>query len=146
MDSGADFGGADDIEEGDTIINTTDSPNSYAVVDEIVSTTELRTSTLTGGSANTWASGDGYSVNDLATAGESGVDTVDAPLFNGQTNGSGDITTTYGGTGDQAVVIRVRSNQSATKYVPLTTSATIDVSGGTGLTATYVLTEDTVAT
>lgn len=146
LDSTADFGNADDIEEGDTIINTTDSPNSYAVVDEIVSTTELQTSALTGGSANTWASGDGYSVNDLATAGESAVDTVDAPLYIGQTDGSGDVATTYGGVSDRAVTIRVRANNASTKYIPLTTSATIDVTGGTGLTATYVLTQDTVAT
>ena len=50
LDTGANFGGTTDLLEGDTIRNTTDG--SWAVVDEIVSTTELLTSPLQIGRAH----------------------------------------------------------------------------------------------
>lgn len=130
-----------DIEEGDTIRNTTDG--SWAVVDEIISADVILTSKLQGGTDDTWESGDAFSVHRLATALVSGTDTVDAPLLSGQTDGSGEFTGNYKYSSNQAVSIRVRSNHGLTKYVPLVTSATIT---STGLSVTITLQEDTVAT
>lgn len=135
-----------DIEEGDTIRNTTDG--SYAVVDEIVDADNITTTALfsDGVGDDTWESGDGFSVHDLATALENGVDTVDAPLSRTLTDSNGDIATlSY----DQsqaptAIIIRVRSNHGATKYIPFRTSGTISATNGFSLDVT--LDEDVIAT
>lgn len=132
------------IQEGDTIRNTTDT-GAWAVVDEIVSATELTTSALQGGATNTWATGNTYSFHRLAIAYTDNNDLVDIPISNGQTNASGVISTTYNYSAygvNLPVAIRVRSNTGATKYIPLTTSGTITASGYSG---TVVLTVDTVA-
>jgi len=129
------------IEEGDTIRNTTDG--SFAVVDEIVDADNITTSPLSGGSDNTWTSGDTYSVHKLATTLVSGTDTVDVPLVNLQTDASGDVTKSYSYASDTSVIIRVRNNNGATKYIPFNTSGNI---ASSGLTVTVVLTEDTEAT
>jgi len=129
-----------DIEEGDTVRNTTDG--SWAVVDEIVDADTITTTTLSSGS---WDDNDAYSFHKLAISYEDGVDLVDVPIFNGQTDASGDISTSYnyGALGTPlAVTIRVRLNQGTPKYIPLTTSATI---GPGNFSSTIVLTEDTVA-
>lgn len=131
-------------QEGDTIRNTTDT-GAWAVVDEIVSGTELTTSPLQGGATNTWATGNAYSFHKLALT-YANTDLVDIPIFNGQTNGSGVISTTYNYSAYSTslpVNIRVRSNTGATKYIPYTTSGTIT---STGYSGTVVLTQDTVAT
>jgi hypothetical protein len=133
-----------DIEEGDTIRNTTDG--SWAIVDEIVDADNITTTPLTGGSDNLWNTSDGFSVHDLATTLVSGTDIVDLPLSNGQTDANGDAPTlAYDKTeAPTAVRIRVRYNHGATKYVPFVTSGTI--SATSGLTLNVVMTEDTVAT
>ena len=130
-----------DIEEGDTIRNTTDG--SYAVVDEIVDADNITTSALSGGTDNTWQASDAFSVHKLATTLVSGTDTVDVPLVNLQTDASGDTTKSYSFGTDTSVIIRVRSNNGATKYIPFNTSGTITSSG---LNVTAVLSEDTEAT
>jgi len=129
-----------DIEEGDTIRNT--STGEWAVVDEIVDADNIITSRL---SAGIWNDVDNFSVHRLATALEDGVDVIDAPLFNGQTDVNGDIATlAYDKTqAPTAVKVRVRSQAGATKYIPLVTSSTI--SATSGLTLNVVLAEDTVA-
>lgn len=127
-----------DIEEGDTIRNTTDG--EWAVVDEIVDADNITTSVLSGGAS--WDNTDAFSFHRLAITYDN-TDLVDIPLFNGQTDSSGDISTTFGGTTPAAIIIRIRSNEAATKYVPFATSGSI-TSNGFSLTA--LLQEDTVAT
>jgi len=119
-----DTGAFDSVEEGDTIRNTTDG--SWAVVDQKISANELFTTPLRGGSDNTWADGDDWSINTLATTLQSNVDIVDIPFVNAQTDVNGDIATVsfnFGSVTD--VFIRVRSNEGATKYVPFDTAAQI---------------------
>jgi hypothetical protein len=129
-----------DIEEGDAIRNTIDV--SWAVVDEIVDADNITTSPLQGGSDNTWTSGDTFSVHRLALTYDN-TDTADVPIFNGQTNASGIASTTYAGSVPINIVVRIRSNEGATKYIPFNTSGTLSSSG---FSLTAVLTEDTVAT
>ena len=131
--------GALNIQEGDAIRNTTDG--SWASVDEL-STNSAITTPLAGGSDNNWQSADSFSVHKLAISYES-TDLVDIPLFNGQTDVNGDISTTYGGATPVSIVVRIRSNEGVTKYVPFNTNGSI-TSNGFSLTA--ILTEDTVAT
>ena len=129
------------FEEGDTIRNTT--TGAWAVIDEIVDATHITTTPLSSG---VWTSGNTYSMHRLAIAYTASTDLVDVPIFNGQTNASGDISTTYNYSAygvDLPVTIRVRSNTGATKYIPYTTSGTIYSTGSSG---TVVLTQDTVAT
>ena len=132
------------MEEGDTIRNDTDG--SWAIIDEITGTDDIITTPLTGGSDNTWTSGDFYSVHQLATTLISGVDIIDMFLSNGQADSNGDAPTlTYDSAeAPTAVTIRVRFNSGATKYIPFKTSGTISASDG--LTLNVVLQEDTVAT
>ena len=146
IDAAGNFTGIN-IQEGDTIVNTSDTPDSWAVVDEIVSATELTTSALQGGAANTWAAGNTYSFHRLAIDYTDNEDLVDIPIFNGQTNASGQISTPYNYSAYSTslpVTIRIRTNTpGSTNYIPLTTSGTITSSGYSG---TVVLTQDTVAT
>jgi hypothetical protein len=58
IDTGADFGGADDVRVGDWVHNTTD--NSWAVVTLVESTTKLRHTTLQDGTENDWDVSDAY--------------------------------------------------------------------------------------
>ncbi len=132
-----------DIQEGDTVRNTTDG--SWAIVDEIVDADTITTTTLQGGSDNTWQNNDGYSFHKLAVSYTDNTDLVDIPIFNGQTNGSGIVTTTYNYNAystNLAITVRARSGSTAEpQYVPYTTSVTIT---STGYSTTIVLTEDTV--
>lgn len=88
IDTGADFGGADDVQIGDVVNNETDG--SLGIVAEIVSTTELRLESigrlsvgLTDGTNNDWGIGDTYSINTLARAYANGSgDTIYVPYFN----------------------------------------------------------------
>ncbi len=129
------------VEEGDTIRNTTDT-GAWAVVDQKISANELLTTPLRGGTNNTWASGDGWSVHDLATALVQNVDTVDIPMANEQTESDGDIPTVSFSLGASIPVsIRIRSNEGATKYIPFVTSATIS----DNFAGSAVIQEDPVA-
>ncbi len=132
-----------DIEEGDCIRNTTDG--SFAMVDEIVDADNITTTPLQseGAGDDTWESGDGFSVHDLATTLISGTDLVDVPLFIGQTNASGNISFSYNYSTDLDIRVRVRSNDEATEYVPQAFDGTIEV---TGFARDVVLAEDTVTT
>lgn len=135
--------GALDIQEGDTIRNTTDG--SWAIVDEL-STNSATTTDLTGGSDNTWQNSDAFSVHRLAVNYTVTEDLIDIPIFNGQTDSNGDISTTYNYgalSTPLSVIIRVRLNQGTPKYIPFNTSGTI---GSSGFSGTAVLSEDTVAT
>lgn len=135
--------GSLNIQEGDTIRNTTDG--SWAVVDEL-STNSATTTELTGGSDNTWQNSDAFSVHRLAVTYTDNDDLVDIPIFNGQTDSNGQISTMYNYSAYSAnlpVLIRFRSNQGTPKYIPYNTSGTITSSGFSG---TVVLTQDTVAT
>jgi hypothetical protein len=133
-----------DINEGDTIRNTTDT-GAWAVVDEITADQAI-TTPLQGGTNNEWQDSDGFSVHKLAINYEDGVDKVDIPLFNGQTEeASGDISTTYnwGAIGATLPIrVRIRSNQGSPKYIPYNTSGSIT---GDGYSTTVVLSEDDVA-
>jgi len=130
-----------DIEEGDTIRNTSDSPDAWAIVDEIVSANQITTTPLQGGTTNEWQNGNNFSVHKLAIT-YFNTDLVDIPLLNGQTNASGIVSMSYSGSVPEAITVRIRSNEESTKYVPYNTSGTI-TSAGYSLTA--VLTEDSVA-
>lgn len=132
--------GALNIQEGDTIRNTTDG--SWAIIDEL-STNSATTTALTGGFDNTWSSGDSFSLHRLALTYTDNDDLVDIPIFNSQTNVSGVASTTYAGSVPVSVTIRIRSNQGTSKFVPYNTSGTITSSG---LSITAVLTEDEIAT
>lgn len=86
IDTGADFGGADDVQIGDVVNNEADG--SLGFVAEIVSTTELRLESvgrlsigLTDGAGNDWGIGDAYSINTLARAYVT-TDTIYVPYFN----------------------------------------------------------------
>jgi hypothetical protein len=130
-----------DIAEGDAIRNTSDT-GAWAIVDEIVDADNITTTPLQGGTTNEWQNTNGFSFHRLAID-YVNTDLVDIPLFNGQTDASGDTSTTYNGTTPASITVRIRSNQGATKYIPYNTSGTI-TSDGYNLTA--VLTEDEVAT
>lgn len=127
-----------DVEEGDTIRNTT--TGAWAVIDEIVDADTLLTTPLSSGQ---WTSGNGFSLHTLAVDYTDNDDLVDIPLFNGQTNASGNTSLSYYGSTPVSIVVRIRSNEGGTKYVPYDTSGTI-LSSGYSLTA--VMSEDEVAT
>lgn len=115
IDADVDFT-ALNIQEGDTIVNTSDTPDS-------------------------WASAT-YSVHRLAIAYTDNDDLVDIPILNGQTNASGELSDGYTFTSNLAIRVRIRSNQGDPKFIPFDTTGTI-TSDGYSLTA--VLSEDSVA-
>ncbi|MFC1998883.1 hypothetical protein ACFLVR_04500 [Chloroflexota bacterium] len=55
----------DGVVAGDYVYNTTDG--SYGVVTSVTATTVTTVAALTGGTLNTWTSGDGYRISDDAT-------------------------------------------------------------------------------
>ncbi len=130
-----------DIEEGDTIKNTT--TGAWAMVDEITDADNVVTTPLTSG---VWGASDAVEIHELATTLVSGTDLVDMLLSNGQSDVNGDAPTlSYDNSqAPTDVTVRVRYNEAATKYIPFVTNDTIAV--GTGLTLNVVLDEDTVAT
>jgi limonene-1,2-epoxide hydrolase len=142
IDSGANFGGTTNIKEGDTLRNTTDG--SWAVVDEIVSATELKTTPLQDGTDNTWQLNDGYSAHKLATTLTDGDDTVDIPIMNKKTDSSGDVSKNYNYPGSPVNIdIRIRKNSSGgTRYIPYPTSGQITADG---YSLTAILSADEVA-
>jgi len=138
--TGTSFSSAD-VEEGDTIRNTTDG--SFAVVDEIVDADTLTTTGLTGGSDNTWQEDDVYSFHTLATSLASAIDEIDAPIINTQTDAGGNVTKSFPYASDRNIIVRIRSNEGSTKYKPFNTTGIIE---NDGFSLTAVLIEDTVAT
>ncbi len=144
IDSAADFGGTDDVVQGDAIRNTSDG--SWALVDQVVSSTELKTSRLTGGSGNQeWDSSDNYSIHRLPITFTDNDDLVEIPLYMKETDSSGDIMTyahNYSA-GVMDIIVRVRYNEGVTKYIPFVTSGSI---GPNGYFLTAVLQKDEVAT
>ncbi len=128
------------IQEGDTIRNTTDG--SWAVVDEIVDADTITTfDALVGGADNTWQEDDTYLFHTLAFALADNDDAVRVPIMNQQTNASGIATKPYTGAAT-SVRIDVRKSSEATKYQQYTTTGEITASG---LNATVVMIEDTIA-
>jgi len=131
--------------EGETIRNTSDG--SWAVVDQIVggdpaAATSIITSPLRGGTLNTWGNTDVWSTGTLATTLAQNVDTVDLPIVNGQTDVDGDITSASINFGSTfSAVVRIRSNEGATKYIPFLT--TISITGA--FSGSAVIQEDPVA-
>jgi hypothetical protein len=142
-DSAADFGGTEDVVIGDAVRNVDDG--SWAVVDEIVSTTELKTTPLAGGTDDEWDLNDNYRIHELPVTFTDNDDKVDIPLYMAQTDASGDITT-YShdySAGDMDIIVRVRCNEGGTKYIPYNTSGKIE---STGYSLNVVMQEDEVAT
>jgi hypothetical protein len=142
-DSAASFGGTEDVVVGDAIRNTTDG--SWCMVDEVISTTELRTTPLAGGSDNTWTSGDNYSIHRLPMSFTDNDDLVDIPLYMARTDANGDVTeyTHNYQASPLAVTVRIRQNELTTKYQFYNTVGEI---GSKGLTLNAVLQIDAVAT
>lgn len=142
-DTAASFGSSEDVVIGDAIRNTTDG--SWALVDEVISTTHIHTTELRGGSDNTWTSGDNYSIHRLPISFTDNNDLVDIPLYMALTNSSGNIAEYAHNyvNGAMNITVRVRYNEGATKYVPYSTSGQI---GASGYTLTAVMQQDTVAT
>ncbi len=132
--------GATDIVEGDTIRNTTDTPDAWAVV-KSVTTNQVITSALQGGSSNTWGNGDTYSVHRLAITYDNN-DTMVNPLMNEDTDSGGLASSAYIYSGDQTITIRVRKNDTGAKYLPSLTAGTIT---SNGFSATVALIADTIA-
>jgi hypothetical protein len=124
-----------DIEVGDTVRNTTDG--SWAVVDEITDADNIVTTPLSGGSDNTWTSGDTYSFHDLATTLTDNDDLVDIPLSQQKTDGSGQISQSIAGN-SFSILIRARYTEGATKYDYVETTQAL---GTSDLNVTIALTE-----
>ncbi len=144
IDSAADFGGTEDVLAGDAIRNTSDG--SWALIDQVISSTELKTLPLQDGGGNKeWDSSDNYSIHRLPITFVDNDDLVDLPLALRETDGSGDIATyahNYAA-GDMNIVVRIRQNEGGTKYIPYNTAGIITSSG---YILTAVLQEDEVAT
>ncbi|MFC1627273.1 hypothetical protein ACFL18_01800 [Patescibacteria group bacterium] len=116
-DSAADFGGADDVEVGDVIRNT--STGESGKVTEIISTTELRTSGLDSG----WTSGNTYTHNVLDRTYD-GTDTAYVPFLDEEAvSTSVSENVTY--EANRYVTTRVRK----LGIIPFTVKGEIDSSG-----------------
>ncbi len=127
------------IKEGDTVRNTTDG--SWAIVDKITDASNITTTPLSGGSDNTWTSGDTYSFHKLAVTLTDNDDLIDIPILNDQTDSNGEVTKSYGGSNDD-IFIRIRKDQGTTNYIPF---KTVDYISTGNKDITCVLQEDTVA-
>jgi hypothetical protein len=126
-----------DIEEGDTVRNHTDG--SWANVETITDASNITTTELTGGSDNTWTSGDTYEFHKLATTLVSQIDQISIPLMNDQTDASGDVSKGFKyQASDQDVTIRVRH----AGYQTVDTVGTI--TNPDGMTVTVVMPDDDV--
>ena len=134
IDSAADFGGTDTVIVGDPIRNTTDG--SIAWVTAVVSTTELTTTALEGGTSNDWVSADAYEINTLVVAYIDGTDQGYIPYIDRVADATNeDEVLTF--VSDRNVVIRVRN----TSILDFDTTGTI-TSGG--LSVKTVRNTDTV--
>ena len=129
-----------DIVEGDTIRNETDG--SWAIVRQIVDANHIITTPLRGGTDNTWQDGDTYSVHSLAVD-YTTSDTMQTPLMNGETDASGNITSTFNYNVDTPIIVRIRKSSSgSTRYLPYNTTGTITTNG---YSLTAVLIADSIA-
>jgi hypothetical protein len=133
IDSAADFGGADTVEVGDVIYNSTTTDS--ATVLSIDSTTQLTTTVLEGGGDNQWGSGDGYSINVLDRTYDDG-DTAYVPLIDAEASTT-EVEQTVLFSANRAVLIRVRKKG----IIPFETSGTF-VSAG--LTVAAIRTTDSI--
>jgi len=124
------------VEVGDTVRNTTDG--SWARVEVVVSSSELTTSKLTGGTDNEWQSGDDYDFGQLAVT-YNGNDKVSVSLMSDETDASGDASGTFKYQGaPQNIKFRVRKHSSGTLYEPLKGTGQI---GANGFSITVALEE-----
>ena len=121
--------GALDVEEGDTIRNETDG--SWATVLR-VETNQVTTTALSGGTSNTWATGQTWSVHSLAIA-YSTSDKVKTPIVNEDTDANGDVTASFNFQSAVDIIILVRKANSweTTKYRPFSDTGQITTSGYT---------------
>lgn len=130
-----------DIEEGDTVRNTTDG--SWAIVRSVDDADNITTTALRGGTDNTWTSGDTYSFHRLALTYVSGTDTATVPLLNADTDGSGQASVSVNYDADKDIFVRVRkSSTGVTRYIPFTTNGTLT---STGFSLSVTLIEDSIA-
>jgi len=135
IDSAADFGGADDVERGDVLRNSTDG--SSARITEVVNTTTLNHTKLSGGTDNQWDSvaPDSYTTNLLDRA-YNGSDTAYVPFIDKEaTSTSVSVSVTYDS--DRFVTTRVRK----LGIIPFTVKGSID---STGLTVTAIRQTDSI--
>lgn len=129
------------VRPGDIITNTTDS--STASVVSVTSETQLVTSTLTGGSGNTYDNNDSYTFEtQILTAAESGVDNLYIPIINEKIVG---VATSVSNSllftaPDIPVLVRVRQGKV---ILPFEIENTI---GTTGMSQAAIRTVDTIAT
>lgn len=127
-----------DIQEGDTVQNTTDG--SWGIVDEIVDADTITLyEPLSGGAS--WDENDAYSFHKLAVTLIDNDDIVKVPIMNSQTNSSGIATRSYTGANTN-IRINVRKSSETTKYQQYTTTGAI---GSSGLNTTVVMIQDNVA-
>lgn len=133
-DTGADFGGTDDVKVGDTIVNTT--TNAWGFVVSIDGTNDLTTVSAPGQTL-TWTSGDGYKINVLPFA-TTTSDWVYVP-FVAEVATASSVSNTYIYSADVygRFVFRLKG------YKPFVSDQLI---GSSGLTVAAVRTEDAVVT
>jgi hypothetical protein len=131
-----------DIEDGDTVRNTTDG--SWTVVEEIVDDDTITTFPLVGGTDNTWQENDAYSFHKLATGLTNGVDPVEIPYLNEESDASGNVTVSVPNPANRSLTIRVGHVGGATPYRGITTTGAFTAAAG--LSTTVVLDEDEVYT
>jgi len=131
--------GSTDIQEGDTIRNETDG--SWAVV-RSVSANSVTTTSLSGGTSNTWATGQTWSVHSLAIT-YTTSDKAYTPLMNEDTDSNGDASVSYNYGSDTDILIKIRkSPESGTKYKNFSTAGSI---GSSGFSLDVILQEDDIA-
>lgn len=131
IDSAADFGGADDVEVGDVIRNTTTA--EYGIVLSVDSTTQLTTEGLASG----WANTNAYDTNELDRT-YVAADTAYAPFLDGEATGTS-MSDTVLYSADRSVLIRVRKKG----IIPFETTGTV---GTAGLTVAAIRTTDSIVT
>jgi len=134
IDSAADFGGADNVEAGDVIRNTTTGESG--VVISVDSATQLTTSGLTSG----WTSGDAYDTN-LTDRAYTISDTVYVPFLDlTATSTSESVTVIY--SADRPILTRVRRyNGAGDSILPFETAGTF---GSTGYSVATIRTDDAI--
>jgi len=131
VDSGADFGGTDDVKPGDVIRNTTTAESGYVV--SVDSSTQLTTSGLSSG----WTTSDNYDTNKLDRD-YNGSDTAYVPFIDiTATSTSVEVSVLY--SVDRTVLVRVRKKG----ILPFETSGSVT---SAGLTVAAIRTTDSIVT
>ncbi|MEW6606078.1 MAG: hypothetical protein AB1414_01320 [bacterium] len=134
QDSAADFGGADNVEVGDVIRNTTDGSVGYVI--SVDSATQL-TTYLEGGTDNDWDLNDAYDTNKLYKTYDTG-DTAYVPLIDREADATSEEQEVLY-LSDRTVMIRVRKKG----ILPFETSGTFVEAG---LTVAAIRTTDSIVT